>query len=55
MPVPTAAQDLPAESPKHVCKLCPGRGRLCERATLRAGGSNSHHRIALQARSPVET
>ena len=55
MPVPTAAQDLPAESPKHVCELCPGRGRSCERAALRGGGSRSHDRIALQARSPAET
>jgi hypothetical protein len=27
MPVPTVPQDLPAESPKRVCNLCPDEGR----------------------------
>lgn len=34
MPAPTLAQDLPAESPRQVCNLCPGRRLLCERRAL---------------------
>jgi hypothetical protein len=53
MPVPKVAQDLPAESPKQVCNLCPGSRAWCERRAP-AWMRGAHNKISLPARSLAE-
>ena len=53
MPVATAAQDLPAESPIQVCNLYPGNAAWCERHAL-AWMCGPHNKISLPAGSLAE-